>query len=85
MASIRAQSNTLLVSRVTSLFLFAQILKIIQDTETIQNVLTPLFFGDIDDIKTEWVRTLSDGISLAILQKWDKTIERFKFFNSIYS
>ena len=77
LASIRAQPNTLLISRVTCLFLFAQFLKIIQETETIQNVLTSLFFGDINDIKTEWVRTLSDGISLAMLRKWDKSVERF--------
>ncbi|CAK5077018.1 unnamed protein product [Meloidogyne enterolobii] len=84
LASIRAQPNTLLISRVTCLFLFAQFLKIIQETETIQNVLTSLFFGDINDIKTEWVRTLSDGISLAMLRKWDKSVESSPFRNHLF-
>ncbi|KAL7078231.1 hypothetical protein ACQ4LE_002404 [Meloidogyne hapla] len=84
LASIRAQPNTLLISRVTSLFLFAQFLKIIQETETIQNVLTSLFFGDINDIRTEWVRTLSDGINLAMLRKWDKSVESSPFRNHLF-
>uniref|UniRef100_A0A915PBD4 FPL domain-containing protein n=1 Tax=Meloidogyne floridensis TaxID=298350 RepID=A0A915PBD4_9BILA len=84
LASIRAQPNTLLISRVTCLFLFAQFLKIIQETETVQNVLTSLFFGDINDIKTEWVRTLSDGISLAMLRKWDKSVESSPFRNHLF-
>lgn len=64
LALLRRSENTVLISRVSALFLLTQFLRIIHETQTVQNLLTTLFFGDQNDIRREWVRTIDRGIHL---------------------
>jgi hypothetical protein len=77
LASIRAQSQTILVSPVTALFLLSQFLRIVQERSVIEAMLSSLFFGDKEDIRTEWTRTLDRGLHLAPVAKWENVHERW--------
>lgn len=49
-------SSTVLVSKVSSLFLLSHLFMIIHDEQLVQLVLSCLLFGDQNDISSEWIR-----------------------------
>lgn len=76
LACVRAQPHTILVSRVSALFLLSQFLHVVHVDGPIQILLTSLFFGDQNDISTEWTRTVDGEIHLSPLAKWGQLQER---------
>jgi hypothetical protein len=76
LASFRFHPHSILVTRVTSLFLYSQFLRIIQETSAVQSLLTSLFFGDQNDIRTEWSRSLENGLHLKTIGKCEKPQEK---------
>ncbi|KAH7731494.1 hypothetical protein AAVH_00392 [Aphelenchoides avenae] len=73
-------SYTVLLSKVSALFVLTHFLLIIHDTSAIQSILTPLFFGDENDIRSQWVRSGPKGLHLQPRGAVEDPQERL-FFN----
>lgn len=70
-------SSTVLLSKVSSLFVLTHFLLIVHDTSAIQSILTPLFFGDENDIRSQWVRSVQKGLQLQPRAAVDDPQDRF--------
>lgn len=64
LVAIRETASTILLSKVSSLFLLSHMILTIHDEEVVQSVLTPLFFGDKSDLRSHWVRHVEKGLFL---------------------
>ncbi|KAI6188018.1 FPL domain-containing protein [Aphelenchoides besseyi] len=64
LASLRETISTILLSKVSALFLLSHLILTIHDEHVVQAVLTPLFFGDENDIRSHWVRHVEKGLYL---------------------
>jgi hypothetical protein len=81
LATLRETTSTILISKVSALFLLSHMILTIHDDEVIQSVLTPLFFGDQSDIRSHWVRNVEKGLFLEPSSISDSPTERL-FFNA---
>ncbi|KAI3413561.1 hypothetical protein GPALN_011051 [Globodera pallida] len=79
LTGVRAQPHTILVSRVASLFLVSQFFYVVHVELAVRTLLTSLFFGDQNDISTEWTRTIEGKLQLSSVGKWENLQERIFF------
>jgi hypothetical protein len=63
-AGFREHSSTILLARVTALFILSHLLLIIHEAKIVETVLTSLFFGDRSDIQSQWARNVEKGLHL---------------------
>lgn len=63
LADLRSHS-TILLSKVSALFLLCHFSKVIHNKEAVHIVFTPLFFGDQNDVHSEWIRSAEKGLHL---------------------
>ncbi|CAD5222270.1 unnamed protein product [Bursaphelenchus xylophilus] len=80
LASLRDTSNTILLSKVSSLFLLNQLFLIIHSSDIVQSVLTSLFFGDENDVRSLWNRSVEKGLYLDLRNLTDEPEERVFFY-----
>lgn len=79
LADLRSHS-TILLSKVSALFLLSHFSMVIHDKDAIRLVFSPLFFGDQNDIHSEWVRSVEKGLHLVPRNQLNKLQERYYFF-----
>uniref|UniRef100_A0A914C4R6 FPL domain-containing protein n=1 Tax=Acrobeloides nanus TaxID=290746 RepID=A0A914C4R6_9BILA len=63
-SGFREHSSTILLARVTALFILSHLLLIIHEAKIVETVLTSLFFGDRGDIQSQWARNVEKGLHL---------------------
>lgn len=73
-------ASTVLLCKVSSLFLLSHFAMIIHDEEIVQLVLSCLLFGDQNDICSEWVRSSEKGLYLIVRNASENFQERFSLF-----
>lgn len=76
LGTLREATNTVLLSKVSALFMMTQLVMIIHDSAVVQSVLTSLFFGDANDVRSHWIRSVSKGLYLDPRQLTDNPEER---------
>uniref|UniRef100_A0A915EA78 FPL domain-containing protein n=1 Tax=Ditylenchus dipsaci TaxID=166011 RepID=A0A915EA78_9BILA len=82
LADLRCHS-TILLSKVSALFLLSQFVMVIHNKEAVQTLLTSLFFGDQSDVCSEWARSVEKGLHLVIRSPSEKVQERLFFYSHL--
>lgn len=75
LADLRSHS-TILLSKVSAFFLLCHFSMVIHNKDAVHMIFTPLFFGDQNDVHSEWVRSVERGLHLLIKSPTKKLQER---------
>uniref|UniRef100_A0A0N4ZUZ3 FPL domain-containing protein n=1 Tax=Parastrongyloides trichosuri TaxID=131310 RepID=A0A0N4ZUZ3_PARTI len=85
LASLRESPTTILLCKVSSLYFLSQLIRIISDKSFIHTLLSALFFGDQNEVGTQWTKNMEGVRSLSARKKSSTSQEKVFFFAHLKS
>uniref|UniRef100_A0AC35TX68 FPL domain-containing protein n=1 Tax=Rhabditophanes sp. KR3021 TaxID=114890 RepID=A0AC35TX68_9BILA len=85
LAGLRESPTSILLTKVSSLYFLAQFVRIVTEKNFIQSLLSLLFFGDQNDLRTQWTKNGEGVRSLAARHQSQTTQSRLFFYSHLKS
>lgn len=80
LAGLRESPTTILLCKVSSFYFLTQLVRLVNDVNFIHTLLSALFFGDQNEIGTQWTKNMEGIRSLSSRKKASTSQERVFFF-----
>ncbi|CEF68068.1 Uncharacterised protein family FPL-containing protein [Strongyloides ratti] len=80
LAGLRESPTTILLCKVSSFYFLTQLIRLVNDINFIHTLLSALFFGDQNEIGTQWTKNMEGIRSLSSRKKASTSQERVFFF-----